>query len=457
MRKFFLTSIVAITSLTGCASLSSVDRNPGHVTRYNSDAVNYFVDGVINDLTGDVSSAIDKYELALLQDTSSNTIVASLAQDHLALGEYDRSYELIRRSLARNPRHIESLECLAELYMRSHDFSKAAETLRQITGIDPGNLESRYRLIALLELQGKSEDLAEQYSFLLDYSGPNTLLAMKLGDLYVKNKSYDKAASVLSKALVNDRGNVFLLDALGQAYAMNKDLTNAIKTYEQLLDNKPDDGAVHARIGSLAIQKGDYEKGVEHLKQAEGLFPKNGDIKRSIGFALTQLDKNFEAVAYFEKAIEFNPSDIFSMSLLAPIYQEKKEFEKSDGLFEKILVLDPGNDIILNNYSYSLAERNLKLEKALKMIQKAMEKSPNNSHYMDTIGWIYFQMGQTDQAYKYVIQSYRINSSSWEVADHLGDIFKKLNKRDEAVNYWKRALELNPGNASITKKIDTFK
>ena len=56
----------------------------------------------------------------------------------------------------------------------------------------------------------------------------------------------------------------------------------------------------------------------------------------------------------------------------------------------------------MNNYSYTLAERGERLELALEMAKKAIEQEPDNPSYLDTIGRVYFKLGNYEKAREYI-------------------------------------------------------
>ncbi len=424
--------------------------------KYKVEAVKSYIDGLINEMSGDFDAAAKDYQMAVLMDSSSNTMLASLADNYMLTGQVDNCLLIVQKVLKREPDHLVALELLSEIQIQKHEFEKAVSTLERIVKIDPTHVEVHYRLITIYEIQGKWQEAASHYTTLLNLLGPNTLLSLKLSDLYMKNKAYGKAAEVLSLARSGDPNNVFILEALAQAYEFNKEFPKALTAYEELSELQENSIVSFLRIGSLSLQAGQYEKSLNAFRKADAMNPNVPEIQRSLGFSASQLKRNDEAIHYYEKAISLNGKDVLSMSLLAPLYQEKKWLSRSDSLFERILALDPENDIILNNYSYSLAERGIKLEKALLMVQKALKKSPNNSHFLDTMGWIYYQMGLYELALKYVSQAGQKDDGSWEVADHLGDIHMKLKNVSEAKFYWQKAIQLNPDNETIKNKLKSI-
>jgi tetratricopeptide (TPR) repeat protein len=111
----------------------------------------------------------------------------------------------------------------------------------------------------------------------------------------------------------------------------------------------------------------------------------------------------------------------------------------------------------LNNYSYSLSERNLQLEISEKMSKRALEFEPDNSAYLDTYGWILFKMRKYDDAIKYIKKALELRDTVGEDAsvlnEHLGDIYFEIGNKEKALHYWEEAIKTNPENLDITNKL----
>lgn len=429
----------------------------GDSARYQRRALHYFIDGVISEMTGDALEAAVYYEAARRFDTTSETIHASLAATYADIGELDKSESALRSLIARNPRNADMLETLGDVYLQKREYSRAIDAWESASVIDPGRLVTRYKLIALYELQGKWDEMARHYEIILKEHQDQIVVSVKLGALYLKLKDYDRAIGVYRKALQYDPNNLYILEALASSYLMKQDYAQSLEVFGEILALKPDDRLVHHRIASLALQLADYEKSLRHYRIIENESRNQHDVQRGIGFALYQLKRASESVPYFEKAVQLNERDVLSLTLLAGILQDQKEFDRSDMYFEKVLRLEPENDMVLNNYSYSLAERGVHLEKALKMIKRVMTRAPDNSHYLDTYGWILFRLGQYEQALYYIRKSYETDSTSWEVALHMGETHEQLKNPVKALYYYERAFELNSGNEALKQKIENLR
>ena len=142
------------------------------------------------------------------------------------------------------------------------------------------------------------------------------------------------------------------------------------------------------------------------------------------------------------------------MGSLANAYDSLQEYVLSDSLYQTALRLQPDDTNILNNFAYSLSVRGIRLEEALRMAIKALESEPENGAFLDTVGWIHFQKKEYEKALDYIQKSLSVRTGSAEVAEHLGDVYEKLGRMDEARRAWKSALELDEDNLSIIKKLE---
>jgi len=117
------------------------------------------------------------------------------------------------------------------------------------------------------------------------------------------------------------------------------------------------------------------------------------------------------------------------------------------------LILEPENPTLNNNYAYSLSERNLELERALEMIKIAIDSDSLNANFLDTYGWIYFQMGDNEKALKFLEKSKAVDNANPEVWLHIGDVLKKMGNEQEAIDAWEKGLNCNPNNSDLLERI----
>ena len=154
------------------------------------------------------------------------------------------------------------------------------------------------------------------------------------------------------------------------------------------------------------------------------------------------------------QALSIEPNDFQLIGTLAMIYNGMRVFEKSDSLYERALELKPDDPLINNNYSYAFATRGIQLERALKMVKISIDADSLNSSYLDTIGWVYYMLGNYSEAKFYLVKAIEVGGESAVMLDHLADIEFKLGNRERAVELWRNALELEPSKTEIQTKIE---
>jgi predicted Zn-dependent protease len=86
------------------------------------------------------------------------------------------------------------------------------------------------------------------------------------------------------------------------------------------------------------------------------------------------------------------------------------------------------------------ADRGVKLNESLKQIQKAVDLDPQNYAFLDSLGWVYFKLGQYTQATLNLQKAVERSSTDPTVHDHLGQVYEKTGKLKLAVVQWERSM-----------------
>jgi predicted Zn-dependent protease len=118
------------------------------------------------------------------------------------------------------------------------------------------------------------------------------------------------------------------------------------------------------------------------------------------------------------------------------------DYAAAESTLREILLQTPGNPIALNNLGYVLVEKNERLSEALILIQKAIRIDPTNPSYLDSLGWANFRLGNLEEAERNLRNAARMDYASETIQEHLGDVYNKQGKQEQARSFWQRALDL---------------
>ncbi len=111
---------------------------------------------------------------------------------------------------------------------------------------------------------------------------------------------------------------------------------------------------------------------------------------------------------------------------------------------KEVLRLDPNNADALNYLGYSYADRGIRLEEALNLIQKAMTLKPNMGYITDSLGWVYFKLGDYEKARVELEKANQLTPDDPIITEHLADSYYQLRRIEKAIELYQKALKLEP-------------
>ena len=120
---------------------------------------------------------------------------------------------------------------------------------------------------------------------------------------------------------------------------------------------------------------------------------------------------------------------------------------------------DPKDSYALKYLGYMYADKGTRLEEAVELLSRAISLDPDNSAFLDSLGWAYFRLGEFEQAERYLDQALALMGQDEPeeqavIFDHAGDIASALGKDGEARTHWQKVLELAPDNEKVRLKLE---
>jgi Tfp pilus assembly protein PilF len=106
----------------------------------------------------------------------------------------------------------------------------------------------------------------------------------------------------------------------------------------------------------------------------------------------------------------------------------------------KAIELDDRHARALNYVGYTLAESKKNLDEAERLIRRALAVEPYSGYILDSLGWVYYQRGQFEQAFTYLKRATVSGEEDPVIFEHLGDTAMKLGRYQEAVKAYEKAL-----------------
>ncbi len=138
-----------------------------------------------------------------------------------------------------------------------------------------------------------------------------------------------------------------------------------------------------------------------------------------------------QAIGVLDSGLSISPDDFDLKFSRVLMYQFTAQ---NDLMLEKLELLHkekPDNPNIHNALGYTLADMNIELERAQKLIESALKHYPNSPAILDSMGWLQFRLGQFEASEKWLSRSLSIEYNP-EVAAHLVEVLAATNQTEKA-------------------------
>ena len=161
-----------------------------------------------------------------------------------------------------------------------------------------------------------------------------------------------------------------------------------------------------------------------------------------IGLSVLQRLERWQDVAVeAQRASDRLPGDSNLVFARAGALERLGRFDEAEPLFLELLANDPGDAATANYLGYAWADRGSRLNEALDLISRAVASEPENSAYLDSLGWIYYRLGDLGQAEYWLRRAIELGGTDGTVLSHLGEVLLRKGQADEARELLRQALD----------------
>lgn len=234
----------------------------------------------------------------------------------------------------------------------------------------------------------------------------------------------------------------------------------AVKLFKTSMDKKPTSQTLD-RILEIENYLNRTDSLEKYTDMGLKLYPEKANFWSLKAWLQMQRNDNKGAIETLRSALQYAEDSKAKSTLWGNIgdqYYQLGETRKSYDAYHKALSYDLNNAMVMNNFAYHLSVTGKSLKQALQMAKRATELSPNNATYLDTLAWVYYKLGEFEQAKKVMQQAMSFDrDNSSELALHYGDILDALGNTFMAQTYWRKALERGADASKIESRIEAQK
>jgi tetratricopeptide (TPR) repeat protein len=217
----------------------------------------------------------------------------------------------------------------------------------------------------------------------------------------------------------------------------------------------PDAASLLDQSGMMEAVAGRYDLAISQYRKLISLNPKSAQVRRRLGEVYDLRGDHINAVASYQEASDLAPADLVIAVTLADALARAGRTNEAKIKYQGIVKAHPDNAAALNNLAYLLADSGGDLDEALRLVQAALQKIPNEPGYTDTLGYIYLKKGQNASALKTFGNLVRSYPRFVPFHYHLGLALFENGDKEGSKKELKAALDLHPA-ADDEQRIKTL-
>ena len=335
------------------------------------------------------------------------------------------------------------------LRMVAGDAESALDACRKAVALDAGSKDPMPLAIYLVSQKAAAEPLIQQYlNKTKEYDAELHLTYVTtLWKMERLPAAYEQVLSLLQKSPQYTEGWL-MRGALEVEQSQFDSAEPSLKTYIQLAQSALNNAKEVAQSKSKEGEPEDKDKA---KKERQG-------IVEAYAF-LAKVAKHKEqpelVKKYIEQARELAADNTNMLYELAMSAEKAGELDLMESLLRQIIRMDSGYHNAYNALGYSLADRNIRLSEAYDLIKEALNLKPNDPYIMDSMGWVEFRAGNTDEALRLLQAAFEAGQDA-EIAAHWGEVLWTKGQPEKARTIWEQGFKINPKNETLRETMKRF-
>ncbi len=337
----------------------------------------------------------------------------------------------------------------AQIFAASGQQQKAVESIAAAIEGKPEDTHLRLQYARMLVQMKSFKKATEQFIILRKEMPNDENVLLSLGLLSIETARYHQGKEYLQELLDKGYNNQQAHYYLGRIQQSQGEDMAAIANYERI---EGGEYLLDARIRSagLIANSGKTQEALdrlESLSHKDHSEPDQVKLELAKGQVLNTARRSDEAYKLYNNALRRSPENTDLLYARALTAEKLDLLDVTESDLKMVITHEPENASALNALGYTLADRTERLAEAREYILKAARLLPDDPAILDSLGWVYYRLGQYEDAIKWLSKAFQVLEDA-EIAAHLGEVLWMDGQMDKARNIWKKAEKLE-GNKTV--------
>ena len=405
------------------------------------------------------AGGLDTLKALLKDDMNRPEAQLALGRQELLVDDVPAARKAFEQALAIKPDYLPAALMLAQ--MGPEERQEGVASIEKYVQQNPKSREGRLALAQTYLAADRLDDAKKQFEILHKASSTDLMPLMALSLIDVQQKKYDEArqylmqySQVAEKTPGADPGQGYIY--LAQLAAEQKDNAQAQQWLDKIQPNSQQYVPAQITRAQMLDKEGKVDDARRQLASIQADDPRDQAlIARTDAAILFDAKRYSEAEARLAKATADFPDDPDLAYDYAMAAEKNGHYDVMETQLRQLIKSQPDNPQAYNALGYSLADRNLRLQEADKLVEKASALAPDDAFIMDSVGWVKYRLGDNADAIKLLRKAYDLQPNA-EIGAHLGEVLWKNGDQAGALQAWREARKLEPDNDTLLKTLKRF-
>lgn len=407
--------------------------------------------------TGNVREAADTLEAFLENHGATLEGLTRLASLRLRAGDVAGAIAVADDVLSRDENFTEALWVRAIAAAEEDDLDGAERWLRRLYAAEPDVAEAGLGLADVLRRQRKFDEARRLLDELWEKQGAKARddlrprIVDQLATLELARRRPEAARPWLEKLPAEPLGTR-TLNLWVRYFRLREAYAEGLAWLAAHPANDPLTVTEHRlHMADFLLASGEEERAREVLEPLLG--GEEDEVLAGIS-VLQERKRHSEAVAAAQEARERFPDSTAIRFELAASLERSGAWDEAVTEFRSLIAADPTHAMALNYLGYMFADRGEHLDEAQELLAEAVCLAPRSGAIQDSIGWLYFRLGDLGRAEDHLLEALRLEPEDPTIHEHLGHLQQALGNAAYAAAAYRRALELGPEEAGQRERIE---
>jgi tetratricopeptide (TPR) repeat protein len=431
--------------------------------------------GYLASITGQWEDAEANYLEALRLDPQNEEAISFLGAMYAESGRLDEASEAFRRLGAMTPTSYLPDYFLGRVAHRQGDLAEAKRCFQRAVQKKPEFVEGLVELALINEQMGDLKSAEANYRQILRYRPDISMAKARLSRILIKTGKRAEAIALIEELSGMPHSSEEAGLTIGLMFLEEGLYANASEEFNWVLKHNPQSSRARYLYALTLSELGDLERAITNLQKIPPQSEEYVDSMLFLASLLAREGRNIEALEILTEARRNNASSPMLLVATGRIMEELDHLTQSRDLYReglklfpdsadiyfslgavedrlgrrdecidamrRAVELDPDFSEALNYLAYTWAEENRNLKEALSMAIKANTLRPDNGYYLDTLGWVYFKMGDYEKALMLLERAAVVAGEDPVILEHLGDALVKRGRTTDAWKVYGQAVE----------------